>query len=276
MTEPPAVPGGYRMHRIALLLSLLFACAAPALAQTAEEQARLDWVLQRGRLLFDIDRAAWVTTDDLRERLPDFETSGIRGWTVERDGAAYSVIFYAGEGDARVAAYRARVENNRVVAAELIPLGSRPILTPFQRRLADARGVVGRAELRSCSSSGLNIAVIPPDTIDGPMDIYVLTPQTQAGVFPFGGHNRITASASGDVLSQRAFTVSCANMQPALDALSVGITHSLDELPTEIHVFVAIWMRLPVDVAIGEPMRLWEVTGEHVRLITDPQRRPRL
>lgn len=262
------------MRRLILIL-LAFVLAVPAVAQTPDEQARLDWVLQRGRLLFEIDRAAWVTTDDLRARLPDFETSGIRGWTVERDGAAYSVIYYAGEGDGRVAAYRARVENNRVVAAELIPLGSRPPLTALQRRLADARAVVGRVELRVCARSGLNVAVIPPDAPEGPMDIYVLTPQTQTGVFPFGGHNRITVSASGEVLSQRAFTNSCSNIQPPADALSIGTTHLLDDLPTEIHVFMTIWMGLPVNVAIGEPMRLWEVTGDHIRPLNNPPVAPR-
>ena len=257
------------------LLALAFVIATSAGAQTAEEQERLDWAQQRGTLLYEIDRAAWVTTDDLRQRLPDLAASGIRGWTVERDGAAYNVTYYAGEGDARVAAYRARVESNRVVAAELIPVDARPPLTPLQRRLADARGVVHRTELRLCSNASANVAVIPPERPEADVDLYVLTPQTQNGVFPFGGHNRITLSPAGDIRSQRTFTNTCLNMQQPANAAGLGVTHLLDPLPTEIHVFMAIWIGLPIFVGTSEPQRVWEVTGDHIRLVNDPRAAPR-
>ena len=261
-----------------LLLSLILACAAPAFAQTAEERARLDWVQQRGRSLYEIDRAAWVTTDDLRRRMPDLAAAGIRGWTVEREGAGYNVIYYTGEGDARLAAYRARVEDNRVVAAELIGADSRPPLTPLQRRLADARGAVGRVPMRACTRSGLNLAVIPPETPDAPIDLYILTPQTENGVFPFGGHNRMTISASGEVQSHRAFTNSCMNLsnQPQNEGQPAGlfVTHLLDQIPTEIHVFMSIWTGVPVYVGTSDPQRVWAVEGDRIRLVTNPPRVP--
>lgn len=251
----------------------LFLIAAPGAAQTADEQARLDWALERGRTLFAIDRAAWVTTDDLRERAGDLGQAGVRGWVVERAGTGFQVTYFSGVGDARAALYRARVENNRVVSAELLPEGARPPLTPAQRRLADARGAIQRVRIRACAPSGLNLAVIPPETEGAPLDLYVLTPQTEAGTYPFGGHTRATLSPSGEVLSQRYFTNSCLNMRPQesregrLEALMV--THLLDEIPTEIHVFMAIWVGLPVYVAAGE--RVWEVTPDRIRLI-DSQR----
>ena len=263
------------MLRLALLLSFLLFGAASVRAQTPEEQQRLDWTVQRGRLLYEIDRAAWVTTDDLRTRAPDLSSSGIRGWTVERDGAGYSVIFDAGEGDARVAAYRARVENNRVVTAELIPAAARPPLTALQRRLADARAIAVRAPIRACARSGLNIAAIPPETPDGPLDVYVLTPQVQAGAYPMGGHSRVTISVAGEILSYRAFTNSCLNLtnetagsQGRPEALFV--THLLDPIPTEIHVFMSIWIGLPIFVGTGEPQRVWSVEGDRIRLVDNP------
>ena len=81
----------------ALLALILF---SPAYAQTAEERQRLEWAGQRGRLLFEIDRAAWVTTDDLREHLPRDAQRAVRGWTVEPDGAGYVVVYFMpGEGE---------------------------------------------------------------------------------------------------------------------------------------------------------------------------------
>ena len=130
---------------IQALLLFILSGTAPALAQTPDERARLDWAEQRGRLLYEVDRAAWVTTDDLRRRVPDLRSSGIRGWIVERDGAGYAVTFYAGEGDTRVAAYRARVANNRVAGAELI--------APARETAADAAAAAagGRASWPSAA-----------------------------------------------------------------------------------------------------------------------------
>ena len=116
----------------------------------------------------------------------------------------------------------------------------------MQRRIAAARGLLEQMNARLCADTHPNIAVIPPDSLDGSMDVYVLTPQTAAGTYPFGGHNRATCSAAGQLLSQRAFTNSCLDMsEPAQGAGRPGalfVTHLLDPIPTEIHVFLAIWI----------------------------------
>lgn len=75
-----------------IIILLAFLAAVPAAAQTPEERTRLDWVLARGRLLFEIDRAAWVTTDDFREHLPRADQELIRGWTVSATARAMSPI----------------------------------------------------------------------------------------------------------------------------------------------------------------------------------------
>jgi hypothetical protein len=262
------------MRFVAVLLALLF--AVPAAAQTPDERARLDWAIARGRLLFEVDRAAWVTTDDMQERLSQADQQLIRGWTVERDGTGYVVVYFtAGEGNARRALYRGRVENRRVVSRETFRSGSGPGLTPMQSRIAQAYGLASKMNARICGNSRPNLAVIPPDSVDAPMDIYVLTPQTQTGTFPFGGHNRATFSAAGVLLSQRAFTNSCISMSDRTDdgqqVVGVAITHLLDPIPTEIHVFMSIWMNVPVSVSTGEPLRIWEVTGDRIeRMDTRP------
>ncbi len=269
------------MRLLAVLLALLL--AAPAAAQTPEERQRLDWTVQRGRLLFEIDRAAWVTTDDFRDRLTEADQRLIRGWTVERDGAGFSVVYFsAGEGNARRAIYRGRVENRRVVSRETFRPGAGPELTPMQRRIADAYGLLSQANIRVCARGTPNLAVIPPESLDAPMDVYVLTPQTQEGIFPFGGHSRVTFSAAGALLSQRAFTNSCLNLstRPPSDLSAseqlagLVVTHLLDPIPTEVHVFMAIWTELPVTVSTAEPHRIWEVTGDRIELMATPPNLP--
>lgn len=258
------------MRLLAALLALLL--AVPAAAQTPEERTRLDWAVTRGRLLFEVDCAAWVTTDDFRERISEADQRLIRGWAVEHAGTGYAVTYFtAGDGNVRRAIYRGQVENRRVVSREIFRAGAGPELTPMQRRIADAYGLVGQMNARVCGQSRPNLAVIPPDSVEAPMDIYVLTPQTRSGIFPFGGHNRATFSAAGALLSQRAFTNSCIAMSDRTDdgnrVVGVAITHLVDPLPTEIHVFLSIWMEMPVAVAAGEPMRVWQVTGDRIELL---------
>jgi hypothetical protein len=265
------------MMRPILALAALLLCLVggpfAASAQTPEEQSRIAWAEARGRLLFEIDRAAWVTTDDLAVRIGDLRNSGITGWTVERDGSGYAVVYYVGQGEARAALYRGRVENNRVVSGQVFAAGSRPPLTAMQRRLADARAAADRLGRQPCTAARFNVAVIPPETPDAPIDVYALTAQVDNDVYPFGGHFRATISPSGEILSQRAFTRDCFNMpsrQNGHSPAALLVTHLLDPIPTEIHVFLSIWTRMPVYVGTSNPRRVWSVEGPHIHLVPTP------
>jgi hypothetical protein len=266
------------MRLIAMLLALLL--AVPAAAQTPEERTRLDWAQARGRLLFEVDRAAWVTTDDLQERLSQADQRRVRGWTVERDGTGFAVnYFMMGEDNVLRALYRARVENRRVVSRETFRPSAGPELTPMQRRIADAYRLITQTDIRICSERP-NLAVIQPDSLEAPMDVYVLTSQTRPGIFPFGGHSRATVSAAGALLSQRRFTNTCLDLsntppEGSSEVAGLVVTHLLDPVPTEIHVFLSIWMEMPVFVSTGEPHRVWEVTGNRIELVEPSPAAPR-
>ena len=263
------------MLRFPALAALLLAgLPAPLSAQSRSEQAAIDLALARGRILFAVDRAAWVATDDLRAKMPNFESIGLRGYVVERAGDALDVLFYGGPADAPFAFYRARVERHRIVSSEVFPADARPALTPFQRRLVAARDAAASStRRRPCAGTIFNTAVIPPPTADAPVLVYLLTPQTRTGEYPFGGHYRLTVAADGRVSNERAFTNSCLTMDPRRGVPAGGaptamvVTHLLDPVPTEIHVFNAITARMPVIVGIARPERLYEVTGERIRLV---------
>jgi hypothetical protein len=262
---------------------LLAAPPAPLAAQSRAEQAAIDVALARGRILFAVDRAAWVATDDLRAKLPNFENVGLRGYVVERDGNdALQVIFYGGPAGAPIAFYRARIERNRLASSEVYPAAARPALTPFQRRLVAARDAAGAStRRRPCAGTTFNTAVIPPPTAEAPIFVYLLTPQTRSGEYPFGGHYRLTVAADGRVSDERAFTNSCLTMDPRRGVPAGGaptamvVTHLLDPVPTEIHVFNAISAGMPVIVGIARPERIYEVTGERMRLIQQGAPAPR-
>ena len=261
-----------------LILALLIAAApsalvAPAAAQTADEQRQLDWAVERGRLLYALDRAAWVGTDDMREHVPEAQQRGLAGYVVDRDSDGFLTIFYAREGDRLVAAYRGRIGAGGVAGREVFPPGQRPELTPSQRRLAMALEQLGSASprLEMCSRSRPNVAIIPPETPDGPIDLYVMTPQTETDSLPVGGHHRITLDAQGRITAQRRFTNSCIALSIAATPgqgrpEGLVITHLLDPVPTEIHVFTALAAGVPLYVSAGQSV--WEVNGEGIRFVS--------
>jgi hypothetical protein len=253
----------------AFFLSLLCLPIAPAPAQTPDEQRQLDWVTARGRLLFELDRAAWVGTDDMFAQIRDAASSGMRGYVVERDGDALAVTFFGGPPGAPVAFYRGRVENRRVVSRQVYPADARPSLTAIQRRMAAASETARTIDRRPCGTATFNTAIIPPETPDGPIDLYLLTPQVRDGIWPAGGHHRFTIAPDGAILSSRAFTNTCIDLGggggPNEDTVALAVTHLLDPLPTEIHVFTSLTSGLPLGVST-HPRRIWWVTGDRIQI----------
>jgi len=256
-----------------LAAAMLIALAAPATAQS--DDAALGFALQRGQLLYGLDRAAWVATDDMAERVRDYRSNGMRGYVVERDGEGYAATFFGGPEEAPVAYYRGIVRNHQLRSREVFAADARPALTPVQRRLVAAREATARAtRRRPCANQPFNTAVIPPAAADGPIDVYLLTPQTSAREYPLGGHFRYTVAADGTVGGERAFTNSClpmpvppAGRRGAPTPAGMFVTHLLDPTPTEIHVFTALAARLPVFVGIGKPQRVYQVTGERIGIL---------
>lgn len=262
--------------RIPALLVWLAAVAwTPAFAQTETESERIAWTLERGRLLFEIDRAAWVGTDDMLERMPDPANSGMRGYIVERDGPGFAVTFYGAPPAAPLAFYRGIVRDGRVVSREIFPADARPPLTGVQARLAAARDMAAGLGRRPCVDRPFNTAVIPPDTPAGPVDLYLLTPQVRNDEFPLGGHFRFTIAADGTVEASRPFTNACLNMRvpPGERTQALFVTHLLDPVPTEIHVFSAMTSGFAIGVATGADS-LWWVTGDEIRLVDEMQLSP--
>jgi len=251
------------------------AARAPARSTTpptAEERQRLTAAGQRGILLFEIARAGQLTTQDMLARVTNPAGAGIAGWvaTPETDGTM-SVVYYAETPAGPVAVYRGQVAGNRIASREVFTGADRPALTPVQRRMAAARAAVANLDRQPCGGT-FNVFVVPPAAADGPVEVYKLSPQTQRGKYPLGGHFLATVAADGTVSAPRAFTNRCvdldsptalANAQPR----PLAVTHLLDPLPTEIHVFLSLWMNRPLLVATGEPERLWTVSRGRIGLV---------
>lgn len=264
----------------ALLAVPAAAQQAPATIPAADQAAKLRAIGARGRLLFDLDRAAWVATDDLMKKVRDPASAGLKGYVVEHDGPGFAVTFFSGEPGRFVAHYIARVVGGRVRSGRLLAGAERVPLTPLQLRLALARSAAGSSGLRACTQETFNAAVIPPASDTAPIELYLTSAQTQSGIYPVGGHYLLTIGIDGTVQSTRKFTNSCLNMQVprgkrgGAQPAGLFVAHLLDPLPTEIHVFLSIWIGKPLFVGIGNPPQVWAVEGERIRLVSPSGRRP--
>jgi len=244
--------------------------SGPPQPLTRAERAALDAAVQRGRLLGLIDRSGRFATQDMLSRISDPNAAGITGWIAEPEGNGVTVTFYADSDAGPVTVYRANILGGRVVSRDVhITPAARPPLNPVQARMAAARAATGRLENRPCAGEDFNVFVVPPASADGPIDVYQISPQTRRGFYFLGGHFKTSIAADGSVASQRGFTNACldtAVAEPAAGArpAPIAVTHLLDPLPQDIHVFLSIWTGHPLVVVAGDPQRLFAVTPDGI------------
>ncbi|HEX8225294.1 MAG TPA: hypothetical protein VF605_15885 [Allosphingosinicella sp.] len=264
----------------AAALALFASVAAPAqpkarasaLAVSPAEQAQLQEVARRGALLYAYDQAAWHGTDEMVAKLPAYQDR-VGGWIVDGPADAPELIFFDKEGVRPV--YTARFRGGRPISGEVAAAGAGE-LSAARRQLIAARNaaaeVLAASDSRGCSEGGaMNSVVLPPAAPGEPTLVYLLTPQRVMDTFPFGGHFLIPVDSLGRAGAIRRFTNSCLEISTTGASkekrlVSFGVTHLLDRLPTEIHVFTSLAARLPVAVGTSDG-RTWWVDGTAIRLI---------
>lgn len=263
--------------RWALVLALLMipvasgALAKPPPAPSATEQAAISQAIERGRLIYAYDQAAWHSTDELRRRMPAASMPADGGWVVEPRGDLLTVTYYGVEGETLYTLFQADMRGSKVVQSRVFGPKDDRALTPETLALVRARQAamrVGTGKAR-CTSGPFNVVVLPQGA-GQPTLVYLLTPMQTAGEYPFGGHYRIDVGPDGAVVSERAFTLACLNIGAppagAGDGAMAVVSHMLDPTPTEIHVFMSLWMGKPVGV-ITSPKEVWSVDGDRIERI---------
>lgn len=235
----------------------------PAVAQERIKTTDLETVSQRGAQLYAFDQAAWHTTDTmLAKGLPSEKMEAIRGWVVEPHGEALTVTYYGFEGTKPYAIYAADVAGDKVIA-ERVPATDGEALWSVQgNRMAAALNVARDLPLTGCVDKPFNTVVLPPQA-DGVIPVYLLTPMVKKDAYPFGGHHEVDIGTDGKVVATRDFTKSCFVMEKSANAAMAVVTHLLDPQPTEIHVYLSLWMGKPVAVATGKDI-VWVVDGSRI------------
>lgn len=267
------------MFRQAVLIASLFLSAPAIAAEPAMSQAEAAAVqlsLDRGLDIYRYDQAAWHTTDALLEDVKNPQDKGISGWVVTKAEDGLLTTFWKKDGEEYRGAYSAVWTGGSNVTHRRVLDGDDSNLSPEQVELIRANQAVDASKLERCSNKPFNTVVLPAEKPGDPISVYLLTPQTSLKSVPMGGHYRF-AVLDGKVVHMRAFTKSCIELsfgnpdgQKGTPA-GLFITHILDPVPTEIHVFSVFAAGVPIFVSTIENKHVWatEVSGgePRVRLI---------
>ena len=260
----------YRLVPSCLLAGLLTSSVS---AQDPDEAARLARARARGALLYAYDRAAWHGTDDLRTKLPGF-AQRVGGYIVDGPAAAAHLTFF--DKNANRAVYVARFAGEKLIEGKVLGSADDHTLSPLDLKMIAALATARQAmaadrAVFACAPQPFNTVVLPPDTAEGVIAVYFLTPQTSNDAIPMGGHYEVDVDAAGRAGAVRPFSKSCI-AAPTHPKLPKGakpsmffITSLLDSTPTEVHVFSSMALGLPIGVGtVGPPARLWPVTGTSI------------
>ncbi len=260
---------------LALALALAIPTAAPVVAQTAltdMDSALVQRSANRGLLIYAYDQAAWHGTDDM---LAKAKAAGVYealapqvgGWVVDGTPASSTLTFFDKSPDPK-AVYVAHltISGTKLVDSRLLGADDDRTISPNRKKLIaaerTARAALEAAKVARCSDRPFNTVVLPPETPDGPTLVYFLTPQTVNDSWPMGGHYLVEVEPDGKTTQIRPFTKSCLTIAPdgkKESTAAMMVSHLLDPVPTEIHVFTMFTSKLPLFVLTQQNNLLWSV-----------------
>lgn len=239
---------------------------------TPTEQALVQRAEDRGRMIYAFDQAAWYSTDEMLRHVAKADLPRRGGWIVEPKGDLLRVIFFGLEDETPRAYFRADMAGSKVVESHAFSGDEDRTLSAVETRMALAEQTAaaeGRNKGR-CTAGSFNTVVLPPVAPEAPAPVYLLSSMVTTGEYPAGGHYEIDVGSDGKVVSQRDFTKACLNLNPQAGAkagttpAAVMVTHMLDPTPTEIHVYLSLWMGQPMFVLTPPDGQAWAVQSGQV------------
>jgi hypothetical protein len=251
---------------LAAAASITAAVAPAAYAQTATvEKAAIEQALARGRLLYAYDQAAWHGTDDMLTKVAKpGETIG--GYIVDGPAATPTLIFYDKDPREPHAVYIAQFRDNKLVSGRVLGADDDRKISPARMTMILARGT-GVSEWKRvgalyCGTTSPNTVVLSPEWAGGPYLVYVLSPPSKANAYPIGGHFRVEVDADGSPGALRVFSKGCmdATVPEGASTAPIAVSHLIDPVPTEIHVFTALASGHPLTVSTPNG-KSWTVTA---------------
>lgn len=225
-----------------------------------QEAAALRSAETAGLTIYRHDQAAAVATDAAFKVRKFKKDKRIKGWITEEQSGQIIVTFI---DETPAALYQIAVSDG--VAGKVEAMEAPTPLTTHQSGAAAARAAALASEFAPCSDS-YNSVVLPSSDASGNWVVYLIPGTTKNSVIPIGGTYRLEISGS-KVISQRGFTRTCITLENGTKVVALVMTHLLDPVPTEVHVFWSIWANKPFYISTLPNGTIWVVEGNKVRLV---------
>ncbi len=229
-------------------------------------QLALDSAETKGAALFRHERAASIALAHVM-KLREFKgDKRVTGWVTEEKDADMLVTFIGGrEGEQPLALYRVTVGEKGKVASAL-RLKAPETLTDYESGATAARRLALSSGYESCSEKYHAVAIPTETGADRTWAVFLLPGATKPNAVPLGGTHRVdTDWYAENVLAKRAYSRSCAAIEYDNTAAALYVTHPLDPLPTEAHVFWSLWANKPLIVNTSADDLMWAIEAGQIR-----------
>lgn len=254
----------FRLPFVVALATLCLSASAqdelPTELPPAEESVALASSASVGMAVYRHDQAASVATDTALALRKFKKDKRVKGWITEQQGEQIVVTFL---DDTPAALYRVSVAGG--VPGPVVVLNAPTPLSVHESGAASARSAAFRSGFQPCAKT-YNSVVLPGTDASEDWTVYLLPATTRSDLVPFGGTYRFGIRDS-QVVSQRGFTRTCITLQTGPKVEGLMITHLLDAIPTEAHVFWSLWAKKPIYVATAPNGTVWAVDGDKIRLV---------
>lgn len=239
----------------------------PAALPPLQEDAAIRTAEHVGALLYQHDRAAAVATDALAKVRGFRRNKNLEGWITEARSDSIAVTFVGREKSGSLAAfYRVAIDANGAVVGRASSLRPPEPLTEFETAAAQARDLAVRSAFQPCAEK-YNSVVLPSGSSQDEWIVYLLPGTTKRAVVPIGGSYRVEVDIRTGLATVRPYTKTCIQLQNDPRAVSLMVTHLLDSVPTDVHVFWSIRAQKPIYVATPPHGTVWSVEGAKIRLV---------
>lgn len=232
----------------------------PAGLTPEQEAAALQGAEAAGLAIYRHDQAAAVASDAGLKVRAFKKDQRVAGWiTEERDGQI--VVTFIDQTPA--ALYRVTVGADGK-AGKLETLEAPTPLSAYESGAATARTVAVAAGFQPCAQSYNSVVLPGTDPAGAPWVVYLLPGTTDPKVVPLGGSYRFDIK-DGKVAAQHAYTRSCIKLDNDPRSVAMMVTHLMDPLPTDVHVFLNLWARKALYVMTPSNGVLWSVENGKIR-----------
>jgi hypothetical protein len=247
---------------LALSVSLHGQDSPIAALSPAEEAVALRSAESTGRAIYFHDHAAEVATDAAIAAHHIDTDSRLRGWVTEARGSDVVVTFI---DQTPSALYRATVSDAGRLKGTVTSFNPPAALSSFEKAAAAARAVAAGFQFEHCAEQ-YNGVVLPPEDGRKTWRVYLLPAATEQRVLPIGGAYRVDTDGSA-ILSSRGFTRSCIALRADPGTFAFAITHLMDAVPTEVHVFWSLWSRSTLLVATAPYGTAWAIEDGRIKIM---------